>query len=160
MSLEIRPLTMHQANEAIDKLHRHHSKVRGCRFCLGAYQINPFDPNWEELVGVLVVGRPVARKTDQYQVAEVTRLATDGTPNACSFLLGAAARACKAMGFYKIQTFILESETGVSLRATGWKSEADSPGGRWERKQENLPGFVTETFPTVPKVRYGKVLRC
>ena len=43
------------------------------------------------------------------EVVEVTRLCTDGTKNACSFLYGAAARIAKEMGYKQIQTYILES---------------------------------------------------
>jgi hypothetical protein len=66
-------------------------------------------------------------------VAEVTRLVTDGTPNACSMLYGAAARAADAMGFDRIQTFILEDEPGTSLKAAGWTFEGMTEGGDWNR---------------------------
>lgn len=52
---------------------------------------------------------------------EVTRCCTDGARNACSFLYGAAARASTHLGFTRIQTYILDSETGVSLKACGWR---------------------------------------
>jgi hypothetical protein len=71
------------------------------------------------LRGVVIVGRPVGGQ-HQGDWAEVTRLCTDGTENACSFLYAAAARAAKALGFVRIQTYILASETGVSLTASGW----------------------------------------
>jgi hypothetical protein len=44
-------------------------------------------------------------------------------------LLGAVARACKAMGFERIQSFTLQSETGVSLRAAGWRQGHESNKG-------------------------------
>jgi len=101
--------------------------VRGHRFSLGAYVS-------ENLIGTIIVGRPIARNTCQYTVAEVTRLATNGYPNACSFLYGRAARACKAMGFTYIQTFIMDSETGISLKASGWRKEGmtQSDGSHWK----------------------------
>jgi len=112
----VRPLTLKQANTYISTQHRHHGIVRGHRFSLGAYV-------GEIHMGTIIVGRPIARNTCQYTVAEVTRLATNGYPNACSFLYGRAAKACKAMGYTYIQTFILDSETGISLKASGWKKE-------------------------------------
>lgn len=124
--LEVRPLTLKQANELVEALHRHHRKCTGHRFSIGAF-------SGAKCVGAVIVGRPVARMTDQHAVAEVTRLVTDGTKNACSILYAAAARAAKAMGFAKIQTFILESEPGTSLKASGWACEGFSAGGSWSR---------------------------
>lgn len=108
------PLTLAQANELVAKLHRHHKPARGHRFSIGAAA-------GDRLVAAVIVGRPVARKTDQYRVAEVTRLVTDGTANACSFLYGRAAQAAKAMGFDRIQTYTLATESGASLRGAGWR---------------------------------------
>jgi hypothetical protein len=122
--MRARPLTLKQANELIAAMHRHHKPVVGHRFTIGAEVEG-------RLVGAAVVGRPVARNVPQYTVAEVTRLVTDGTKNACSFLYAACARAAAAMGFHKIQTYILASEPGTSLRAAGWEMEATTSGGDW-----------------------------
>jgi hypothetical protein len=148
MSLRIVPLTLAQANEAIARLHRHHKPVIGHRFSIGAEVGGA-------LVGAAVVGRPVARQTDQYRTAEVTRLVTDGSKNACSILYAACARAAAAMGFTKIQTFILAAEPGTSLRAAGWSFEGSTPGGDW-----NVPsrGGRRTDQPLGPKQRWGKSL--
>jgi hypothetical protein len=79
------------------------------------------------------VARPAARNTDQYYTAEISRLVTDGTKNACSMLYAACARAAQAMGFESIQTFILETEPGTSLKAAGWSFVGMSNGGDWNR---------------------------
>lgn len=84
-----------------------------------------------EIVGAVIVGRPVGRKNPQFAWAEVTRLVTDGTANACSQLYGCVARICKEMGFERIQTFILDSELGTSLKAAGWVFDGYSEGGDW-----------------------------
>ena len=110
---------------AVAELHRHHRPAHGHRFSIGAKDES------EVLRGAAIIGRPVGRKNPQYEWAEVTRLVTDGTENACSFLYGAAARICKEMGFTRIQTFILESESGVSLKAAGWSFDCMSEGGNW-----------------------------
>jgi hypothetical protein len=86
-----------------------------------------------ELCGVVIVGRPVARMRDDGLTAEVTRLCTDGTRNACSFLYGKAARAAFAIGFSRIGTYTLPSEGGASLRATGWRLIGERGGGSWSR---------------------------
>ncbi len=126
MSLEVRPLTLKQANEMVAGLHRHHKPARGHRFSLGVY-----DLALKAFVGAAIVGRPVARGVNYETTAEVTRLVTDGTKNACSFLYSAAARAAREMGFRKIQTYILETESGISLKAAGWEFEAETAGGSW-----------------------------
>lgn len=127
MSLYVLPVELKEANEFIDALHRHHKPVVGHRFSLGCVDDDGL------LHGVCVVGRPVARLAGlPRDVAEVTRLATDGTYNACSILYAAAARACKAMGFQRIQTYTLPSEGGASLRASGWVEEGAAGGGQWK----------------------------
>jgi hypothetical protein len=98
------PLTLAQANALIASLHRHHKPVVGHRFTIGAETADG------RVVGAAVVGRPVAHKTEQYRIAEVTRLVTDGTRNACSLLYGATARAAEAMG-QSHESFAKHAET-------------------------------------------------
>jgi hypothetical protein len=74
----------------------------------------------DRLVGAAIVMRPAARHYDSRQIAEVSRLVTDGTPHAASMLYAAAAGACQAMGYRSIQTYIMDHEPGTSLRAAGW----------------------------------------
>jgi hypothetical protein len=85
----------------------------------------------DRLVGVVIVGRPVSRHRDDGVTLEVTRLCTDGTRNACSFLYGAAARAAFALGYSRIGTYILKSEPGTTLKAAGWKLIGETPGRSW-----------------------------
>jgi len=107
------------------------------------------------MVGAAIVGRPVSREIDYKRVAEVTRLVTDGTPHTCSFLYGAAARAAKALGFTKIQTYILQTEPGTSLKAAGWIYEADTLGGDWNHSWRK--GRRTDQ-PMIGKQRWAKIL--
>lgn len=148
-ALQIVHVELAEANAFVEALHRHHKPVRGHRFSLGVAE-------GERLCGVAVVGRPVARMTDQRRVVEVTRLCTDGTPNACSALYSAAARAARELGFDSIQTFILANEPGTSLVAAGWALAGDSPGGDWNRP---LRGGRRVDQPLVPKRKYAKALR-
>lgn len=150
MALRAEPLTLKQANQLVSDLHRHHKPVVGHRFSIGA-----FDGN--RPVGAAIIGRPVSRGVDQYRVAEVTRLVTDGTKNAPSFLYARAAQAAKAMGFTKIQTYILESEPGTSLRAAGWIPVATTSGGDWNASKSRAGTRRTDQ-PMTPKVRYEKEL--
>lgn len=117
-------ISLAEANAFVEAKHRHHPPVVGHLFSIGAMR-------GDVLVGVVIVGRPVARMRDDGATAEVTRLCTDGTRNACSFLYGKAARAAFALGFERIGTYTLPDEGGVSLRASGWHLLGERGGGEW-----------------------------
>lgn len=108
------PVSFADACEFVRLWHRHHAPPVGCKFCLGVAQ-------GDDLCGVAIVGRPVARMLQDGLTLEVTRTATDGTPNANSMLYGAAWRAAKALGYRRLITYTQLGETGASLRAAGWK---------------------------------------
>ena len=126
MALRVVPLELREANDLVAQWHRHHKPVQGHRFSIGVVDEQGV------LHGAATVGRPVARMVDQKRVLEVTRLVTDGTRNACSMLYAAAARAGQVMGYERIQTYILDTESGVSLRAAGWTYEGYAGGGQWK----------------------------
>lgn len=87
---------------------------------------------------------------DNGTTAEVIRVATDGTRNACSFLYGAAKRAAQAMGYRKVITYTLPEEGGASLRAVGWKRAGLAGGGSW-----NVPSRPrVVSYPTQTKIRW------
>jgi hypothetical protein len=148
--LYVRPCELKQANELVARWHRHHKPVQGHRFSLRAEDQHAVDH------GAAIIGRPVARNNPQREWVEVIRLVTDGTPNACSLLYAAAARAAKAMGYEKIITYTLENEDGASLRAAGWTYEGLAGGGDW-----NVPsrGGRRVDQPMGPKKRWSKLLR-
>jgi len=149
-SLYIIPLELREANELVSRWHRHHQPCQGHRFSLGCVTEDG------TLAGAAIVGRPVARLAGHPRhVLEVTRLVTNGTPNCCSALYAAAARAGKDMGYLRIQTYILETETGVSLRAAGWTYEGEAGGGQWK----HTDGKQRRTDqPTCMKGRWAKCL--
>lgn len=120
----IERIGLDEANAFVTEHHRHHRRVVGHMFSLGAASEG-------RIVGIAIVGRPVARMRDDGVTAEVTRLCTDGTKDACSFLYGAAARAAFALGFKRIGTYILASEPGTSLMAAGWRQIAEVRGRSW-----------------------------
>jgi len=101
--------------------------VRGYKFAIGAVKDG-------KIVGVVIIGRPVARERQNAETLEVTRLATDGTKNACSFLYGAAARATFALGYRRLGTYILASENGATLKASGWRQIGEVSGRSWSCK--------------------------
>ena len=118
MSLSPALVTKEQANAFVKRFHRHHDPDQGARFYVGAWDLQR-----EELCGVAVVGRPRASAIDQVAVGEVTRLATDETRNACSFLYANAGEIARLRGFRAIITYTLKRESGASLRALGWWPE-------------------------------------
>lgn len=88
---------------------------------------------------MVVVGRPVARHMADGWTAEVTRLATDGSRNACSLLYAAAWRAARAMGYRRLITYTLATEPGTSLRAAGWGVVAEVRRQTWNRPNVGRP---------------------
>lgn len=90
-------------------------------------------------MGIVVVGRPVARHMADGWTAEVTRLCTDGSRNACSLLYAAAWRACRAMGYHRLITYTLATEPGTSLRAAGWRVVAEVRAQTWDRPNAGRP---------------------
>lgn len=128
MSLEIVPISLKEANVFVEEHHRHHHKTAGHKFSIGCSDGN-------KIVGVAIVGRPVARHLDDGETLEVNRLCTDGTYNACSMLYAAAWRAARAMGYKRLVTYILDTENGTSLRAAGWKCIGQAGGLRWTGKR-------------------------
>lgn len=124
MSLSVVPLTLREARRYVADKHRHHRAPQGGLFAIGAAAEGA-------IVGVVIVGRPVARNSADGWTAEVTRLCTDGSRNACSLLYGAAWRAAKAMGYRRLITYTLASEDGGSLRGAGWKLIGLRGGGSW-----------------------------
>lgn len=126
-SLSLVPITLRDACAFIAEHHRHHDPPRGCILTVGA-------ATGDRVVGVCVVGRPVARMLQDGFTAEVTRVATDGARNANSFLYGAAWRACRALGYRRLVTYTLPGEGGASLRAAGWTLLGEAGGGSWSRR--------------------------
>lgn len=145
--LEATPLELSVANEFVKNLHRHHSPVHRDKFRVGALYNG-------KLVGVAQVGRPVSRMLDDGNTVEVVRLCTDGTKDVCSFLYSRVARIAKEMGYKRIITYILCTESGTSLKASGWVEEATTSGGHWSRPSRPR----NTTAPIVPKKRYAKYL--
>lgn len=114
LGLSLAPVDFGQAKAFIAKHHRHHLPPSGWKWGVAALDSGV-------VVGVITVGRPVARKQDDGWTLEVTRCCTDGTKNACSFLYAAAWRAGQAQGYRRMITYTLEEEQGASLRAANWQ---------------------------------------
>ncbi len=145
MALDIVPVSLAEANAFVERYHRHHKAVVGHKFSIGA-------TDGEKIVGVAIVGRPVSRYLDDGLTLEVNRCCTDGTKNACSILYGACWRAARAMGYKKIITYILQSENGASLKASGYKCIGQAGGLRWTGKRRP----EVDLYPAQMKLRFEK----
>jgi hypothetical protein len=144
-----------EARRYVAEHHRHNEPPRGHKFSIGVATV----PDGE-LVGVAIVGRPVARHFDNGRTVEATRVCTEGYPNANSMLYGAVARASFALGYCRVVTYTETGETGASLRAAGWRIVAERPArANWHdssvalrsRRNPKGRGWVERTlWETVP----------
>lgn len=146
--MKIRPITFKEACTFVNANHRHHKASQGCKFCIGLYANN-------ELRGVAIAGRPVARRLDDGVTLEITRVCTLGDKNACSMLYGACCRIGREMGYEKVITYVLASESGTSLIASNFKLDKENAGGtHWTGVRER-----GQDIPNEMKKRYSKTLK-
>src|SRR3990167_10398858 len=129
MRLTVIPLPLDEANAFVEQHHRHHGRVVGHKFSLGVATQGADDA--VEIRGVAIVSRPVARRLDDGLTLEITRVATDGCKDACSALYGACRRAAFALGYKKLVTYTLASESGSSLKASGFRIVGEVKGRSW-----------------------------
>ncbi|HXI85244.1 MAG TPA: XF1762 family protein [Verrucomicrobiae bacterium] len=142
-TLQLVPISLAEANEFVRLHHRHHNPVPGAKFCVAVATPGVVH-------GVAIVGRPIARMADDGWTLEVNRTCTDGTKNVNSMLYGACQRATFALGYKKLITYTLPTESGASLRAVGWTCIGSAGGGRWSR--ESRPRI--DTHPLQEKLRW------
>jgi len=146
MTLYAVPVGLAEAQQFVASFHRHNKAPKGYLFAVGV-------SDGESLVGVATVGRPVARHLDDGETAEVTRccVITEAPKGACSFLYARCWQAAKAMGWKRMVTYTLQSESGSSLRGAGWKVVAEvkqRDPGNWQ----NRPG--REWQPVVGQAKF------
>lgn len=150
MSLALVPVSLREANAFVALHHRHSKPVQGHKFSIGVI-VGP--DRLASLVGVAIIGRPIARHNDDGFTLELLRVATDGTRNACSFLEGAASRATFAQGYRRLVTYTRKHEGGASLRAAGFRVVAEVKPREWSRP--NRPRALTGD--TEPKWLWERV---
>jgi hypothetical protein len=153
--LRVVPTTLPKANDLVERWHRHHSKLPGGFgwFCMLAVSVDT-----GSVVGAVIAGRPTNRNNDDGQTVEVLRVATNGTKNACSLLLGASARAAKAIGAYRIITYTLDEEGGASLIASGWVCEKSDIQSWWTHEGSRTPA-ISRDHHSKRKVRWARHFR-
>ena len=125
--MRVVPMQFRAARDYVAANHRHRLAPAGGLFAIGAAE-------GETIVGVVIIGRPVSRHLDDGVTVEVTRLCTDGSRNACSLLYAAARRAARALGYRRLITYTLKSESGASLRGAGLTLITETRGESWNRR--------------------------
>lgn len=121
MTLQLVPVSRRVADDCVTRWHRHNGSTAGALFRVGAATDDG------TLVAVGIAGRPVARHYDDGRTVEVTRVSSDGTPNATSMLYAALTRASFALGYRRVITYTQAGESGASLRGAGWRVVASRP---------------------------------
>jgi len=137
------PMTLRAAREYVNANHRHHRAPQGGLFAVGT-------AIGDQIVGCAIVGKPVARMLNDGRTVEITRLCTDGTRNACSFLYRVCVRVAKSMGYARVLTYTLPHEGGASLRGAGFRHTHTTDGGSWSRPSRGR----IDKHPTQEKFRW------
>lgn len=122
--LLIVPCDLRDARAYVAQQHRHKDAPPGGKFAVACAL-------GDTVVGVAIAGLPVARVLNDGWTLEITRVCTDGTRNTCSMLYRACVRAAMAMGFRRVVTYTAKQESGVSLRAAGFRVVAEVKGREW-----------------------------
>ena len=151
--LKVIPLSLKEANNFIDKHHRHNKRCAGHKFSIGAeYQ--------GKLVGVAIVGRPVARKLDNKLTLEINRncVLDDAPKGTCSFLYAKAIKIWQSMGGKKIITYTLETESGSSLKAVKFNKETTVQTFKKNTGWITRANRVWQEVQATPRIRWGKEL--
>lgn len=149
-------MTLREANDFVDQHHRHSARTAndGGKYAIGLLHEG-------ELVGVAIVGRPIARMLQQGQEypAELLRLCTSPRcpKGGGSKLYSRAKRIWQLMGGTNFHTYTLERESGESMHGAGLKEPSAVVVGRqWDtpsRRRDNLP------ISDEPKLRWSEELK-
>ena len=142
------PASLAAANDYTATLHRHNGPLPAAKFCVAVVD------ETDRVCGVAIAGLPKARMLNDGGTLEVSRVCTDGTPNACSALYGACKRAAKALGYWRVVTYTLASETGASLRASGWRQASEVKGESWGRRNATRNPTYRDAHDTGDKWRW------
>lgn len=141
--IELVPITLIEARAFVEGTHRKLRAPIGGLFAIAA-------SDGDRIRAVVIVSRPISRNLADGWTCEVSRLASDGVPNACSMLYRAAWRAARAMGYRRLVTYTLAEEGGASLRAAGFRLVGEAGGGSWSRASRPR----VDLHPTQTKLRW------
>ena len=152
-ALEIHPIDREPARHFVARHHAHCRPPVTWRFQTAIY-------NGRTLLGVAVVGNPVAPSLNGRGIVEVNRLCIRRDTaaalrwNAASMLYGWCAREAARQGWQKIVTYTRIDEPGTSLLAAGWVPEGRVRGRGWHSARRAR----SNTNSWIDKIRWGKSL--
>ncbi len=147
---ELCPITLRTAQEFVRNHHRHNDPPAGHKFSIGLTEQG-------ELIGVVIVGQPIARRQCDGYTAEIIRCCVlDGKRNANSRLYAAAVRAARAMGYLRVITYTLPEESGASLKAAGFRVDGMTRFNQNGWDMPSRPRKTPEKYPAGPKIRWVK----
>jgi len=140
MKYDLQPISLKEAQSFVNEHHRHNVSPQGHKFSVG---LN----DGEKVIGVVMVGRPVARHNDDSWTLEVIRCCVlEGYKDACSKLYAAAWRVTRNLGYSRLITYTLKEEPGTSLKAAGYKVIGET--------KARPKGWDTPARPRVKAERY------
>lgn len=123
-----KPISLREASQFVNANHRHHSSPQGHKFSIALY-------DGDLVIGVIIAGRPVSRNQDDGFTLEVTRCCVRPVyKNGITKLYAAVYRVAQAMGYERIITYTLKSESGTSMKAANFTRKHISKGGSWNSK--------------------------
>tara|TARA_R100001126_G_scaffold80814_1_gene49259 strand:+ start:102 stop:560 length:459 start_codon:yes stop_codon:yes gene_type:complete len=151
VKLQVIPISIREANKFVTNFHRHNKPVHGAKFVIGV----SYD---DKLVGVGILGRPVARRLDDGFTAEVVRSCVhpDAPKNTNSFIYGRLWRIWQQMGGARIVTYTLKSESGSSLLGAGYKITGETGGWKEGKGWTTRPGRDWQPVTGQMKLRWEK----
>ena len=139
------PIELKDANRFIAQFHRHNKPVVRAKFQIGLMKD-------EELIGVGIVGRPIARMLSNGKTVEVLRTCIkEGHPNACSMMYARLKQISHLLGFEKVITYTLQKESQSSLKALGASIVAEVKPQDWDRKNRHR---ISQPVYQEPKYRW------
>jgi hypothetical protein len=131
------PVSRDEARAFIRRVHRHKPKPPAAEVLRSGLAYRG------QLVAVALAGMPCKELMDG-RTLEITRVAVDGVvESGCSRMYGSLRRAASALGWSRIYTYTRADEPGTSVRAAGFRRDADLP-ARNRVGWENRPGREAE----------------
>jgi hypothetical protein len=143
--LSLKPITFKDACIFVNENHLHLKAPQGYKFAISA----AID---DDIVCVIMIGRPLNRNLDDGSTLEILRLAGKFINNSSSFLVAAGLKVCKNLGYKRLITYIRADEKGHVYKMMGFAAAPKTIGRIWH-KNNTLP------FPDlIDKICYVKNL--
>jgi len=145
---EARPTNLVRACEYINSMHRHNVAPQGHKFSIELTSLG-------FRVGVLIASEPKARHLNDGYTLELNRCCADERyHNVCSALNGKAVRMGKEMGYRRFISYTLMTESGASLKGSGFRKDGIVKGKKEGWSSKSRPRKMPERYPIGDKQRW------